>query len=142
MALLSSFLLCACCLLARAQTPLLSANFSGPGVPSQPMIINNEQQPNFTLVSPFFDCSLSHIFTYWQNDTDLLANTPTLLSIATAVPAAVALTTKYGLLRPTLSNGSCEAPGCTLAVTNNCAPPIHYLNYFDILEVSISAGGT
>jgi hypothetical protein len=128
------------CLLAHGQTPLLNANFSSPNG-TVPMIINNSQQPNFTLFSPFFDCSLSRIFTYWQSDADLAADTPTNISIANALPATVTLTTKYNTLKPFLSNGSCPAPGCTLMIQNRCQPPIHYLNYFDIFEVGISSGG-
>lgn len=58
------------------------------------------------------------------------------------MPITLGLTTKYSTLSPTLGASQCLPPGCTIPITNNCKEPIHYNNYFDILQLSLASSAT
>lgn len=126
-------------LLTLSQASSLNMNFTAPSV-NVAMIINSQPQSQFILNNPFFDCSLPPIYTYQQTTASLASNAPTSLIVSSTLPTTINIGTKYNLLTPTISNTSCSPPSCTLTILNNCRQPIDYLNYFDIIQLSVSSG--
>lgn len=106
------------------------------------MIVNNLLQPAFNFSNREFDCSLPSIYTYFQSDQALQNNTPTNIVIISDDIVTVTLKTKYNNISPSLIGGNCLPPLCIAQVVNNCVVPIHYLNYFDIFELTFNFGGT
>jgi hypothetical protein len=48
------------------------------------------------------------------------------------------VTTRYGVINPTLSTNYCNNSTCNIYISNNCAQNTGQFNYFDILLVQVS----
>jgi hypothetical protein len=104
------------------------------------MIVNGTSQPLFISTDSTFDCSLSPLFNYTQNEAEYNTNANYSIVVSgLSQPNSFSMSTVHETLRPTLNQTTCLSPSCTISIQNHChLPNVNFFNYFDELVLSVS----
>jgi len=77
------------------------------------MVSNGVVNQDFTRIANTFDCSLTYLYTYTQNDKQYALNVPYYLVFqGLTAPTSINITTVHNNFQPTYNTSLCMPPSC------------------------------
>lgn len=102
------------------------------------LVTNGTPNSGFIEYGRPFDCSLTPLYTYYQDKASLNSNARyTIDLVGLTQPTAINISTVHKNFVPTYNPTICQPPSCTVTIQNNCAYDINFFNYFDRVLVNI-----
>lgn len=111
-----------------------------PNSETSSMYSNGTPNSNFTISASTFNCSTGNLYTYLQTPQELSNNTPYNITFNNFTSSfSLSVTTKYGSFNPNISVQTCTTSPCDVIIWNNCNPKINFFNYYDQVQLTVSA---